>query len=169
MNNICIQYFKTSAGELILGSYDGKLCMADWKYRKMRNSIDKRIQKYFKSEFIEENSDVLEQVRIQLNEYFNFERKVFTVPLVFAGTEFQKSVWQALISVEYGKTLSYLELAKNIGNERAVRAVANAISILVPCHRIIGKNGNLVGYAGGLSAKKKLLEIENNLFSGVIS
>ncbi|HIP27800.1 MAG TPA: methylated-DNA--[protein]-cysteine S-methyltransferase, partial [Sulfurovum sp.] len=91
-------------------------------------------------------------------------------PLLMVGTDFQRSVWDGLIKIPYGTTASYLELSKNIDNEKAVRAVAsangaNAISILIPCHRIIGSNGDLVGYAGGLSAKKKLLELESNLFS----
>ena len=110
-----------------------------------------------------------EKIKIQLKEYFNFTRKVFDIPLLLIGTDFQKKVWQGLIDTPFGTTCSYLELAKRIGNEKAVRAVAtangaNAISIIVPCHRIIGSKGDLVGYAGGLPAKKKLLEIESNLF-----
>jgi methylated-DNA-[protein]-cysteine S-methyltransferase len=105
-----------------------------------------------------------------MDEYFLGERKAFDIPLLMVGTEFQHSVWQGLIQIPYGTTASYLELSRNIGNEKAVRAVAtangaNAISILIPCHRIIGSNGDLVGYAGGLATKKKLLELENNLFS----
>jgi methylated-DNA-[protein]-cysteine S-methyltransferase len=104
-----------------------------------------------------------------MKDYFAHERKDFNIPLLTVGTDFQKSVWEGLIKIPYGTTASYLELSKNIGNEKAVRAVAsangaNAISILIPCHRIIGSNGDLVGYAGGLPAKKKLLELENNLF-----
>ena len=106
----------------------------------------------------------------EMNEYFEGKRKTFDIPLLMVGTAFQKSVWNGLLAVPYGTTASYLKLSKNIGNEKAVRAVAsangaNAISILIPCHRIIGSNGNLVGYAGGLPAKKKLLELENNLFA----
>lgn len=97
------------------------------------------------------------------------ERKVFDIPLHLVGTIFQKTVWQGLIDTPFGTTLSYLELAKSIGNEKAVRAVAtangaNAISIIVPCHRIIGGDGSLVGYAGGLDTKKRLLQLESNLF-----
>ncbi len=87
------------------------------------------------------------------------------------GTAFQKHVWHELLQVPYGTTSSYLQLAEKIGNQRAVRAVAgangaNAISILIPCHRIIGSSGELVGYAGGLRAKKNLLKLENSLFDG---
>lgn len=170
MNKISIQYYKSPIGELLLGSFEAKLCLADMKYRKMRSSIDKRIQKGLNAEYIEESSDVIEKTIVQMKEYFAGERKVFDIPLLMVGTNFQRSVWDGLMQIPYGTTASYLELAKNIGNEKAVRAVAsangaNSISIMIPCHRIIGSNGDLVGYAGGLPAKKKLLELENNLFT----
>jgi len=170
MNKISIQYYKSPIGELLLGSYKGKLCLADMKYRKMRTAIDARIQKGLKAKYVEESSEVIEETIKQMQEYFAGERKVFDIPLLMVGTDFQKSVWKGLMQIPYGTTASYLQLAKNIGNEKAVRAVAsangaNAIAILIPCHRIIGSNGDLVGYAGGLPAKKKLLELENNLFS----
>ena len=169
MNKISIQYYQSPVGEILLGSYNGKLCLADWKYRKMRTTIDTRIQKGLKAEYVEQSSEVIEKIITQMKEYFAGERKDFDIPLLMVGTEFQKSVWEGLIEIPYGTTASYLELSKNIGNEKAVRAVAsangaNAISIMIPCHRIIGSNGNLVGYAGGLPAKKRLLELENNLF-----
>lgn len=169
MKHISIQYYKSPVGEILLGSYDGKLCLADWRYRKMRESIDNRIQKGLKAEYVEESTEVIEETIKQMKEYFNYERKSFTIPLLMVGTEFQKTVWQGLIDTPFGTTSSYLELAKRIGNEKAVRAVAtangaNSISVMIPCHRIIGSNGDLVGYAGGLDTKRKLLEIENNLF-----
>ena len=170
MQHISIQYYKSPIGELLLGSFEDKLCLADMKYRKMRSSIDKRIQKGLNAEYIEENSAVIEKNIVQMKEYFAGERKVFDIPLLMVGTDFQRSVWGGLMQIPYGTTASYLELAKNIGNEKSVRAVAsangaNSISIMIPCHRIIGSNGDLVGYAGGLPAKKKLLELENNLFT----
>jgi len=170
MNKINIHYYKSPVGEVILGSYEGKLCLADWRYRKMRTSIDNRVQKALKAEYVEESTELIEESIKQFNEYFNHERKAFTISLLMLGTEFQKSVWQGLIETPFGTTSSYLELAKRIGNEKAVRAVAsangaNAISIMIPCHRIIGSNGDLVGYAGGLGAKKRLLDLELNLFS----
>ncbi len=113
---------------------------------------------------------MIENTIAQLEEYFQGKRKMFDIPLLTIGTGFQKSVWEGLLQIPYSKTASYLQLAKNIGNEKAVRAVAsangaNTIGIIIPCHRIIGSNGNLVGYAGGLPAKKKLLDIERNLFT----
>ena len=168
MNKIQVKYYKSPIGELILGSYDGKLCLADWRYRKMRSTIDKRIKAGLNAEFVEGNSDVIEKTISQLDEYFKNERKEFDIPLLFVGSDFQKSVWDALIQVPYGKTDTYLGLSKKIGNVKAIRAVAgangaNAISIIVPCHRIIGSDGSLIGYAGGLNAKKKLLELESSL------
>jgi len=168
MNNINIQTYKSPVGEILLGSYEGKLCLADWKYRRMRTSIDKRLQKGLNAEYVEETSEIIEQVIMELKEYFEGKRKSFDIALLMVGTDFQKSVWQGLRKIPYGTTATYLELSKNIGNEKAVRAVAsangaNAISILIPCHRIIGSNGDLVGYAGGLPAKKKLLDLEKNL------
>jgi len=165
---ISIQYYQTPVGELMLGAYENQLCMADWRYRKMRKSIDVRLIKGLNATYTEEDTPILEETRKQLDEYFNRKRQTFDVPLLMVGTDFQKQVWRGLIDIPYGTTCSYLELSKNIGNEKAVRAVAsangaNAISIMIPCHRIIGSDGSLVGYAGGLPAKKKLLQLEQVL------
>ncbi len=170
MNKINIQYYQSPVGEMILGSYNNQLCLADWRYRKMRKAIDKRITTVLQATYIEKEDDVLSQSVIQFNEYFNQSRQSFDIPLLLVGTAFQKTVWQALCKVPYGEVLNYVSLAKVVGNKNAVRAVANAnganaISIIVPCHRIIGSNGELVGYAGGLSAKEKLLRLENDLFA----
>ena len=165
MTDICIQYHKTKIGELILGSFEGKLCLLDFNYRKMRNAVDDRIKKGLNADFIEEDSEIIEKTRTELDEYFKENRREFDVPIRMVGTDFQKSVWNALLKVAYGTTLTYLQLAKDINNEKAVRAVAgangaNAIAIIIPCHRIIGSSGELVGYAGGLPTKKRLLTLE---------
>jgi methylated-DNA-[protein]-cysteine S-methyltransferase len=136
----------------------------------MRKSVDDRIKKLLDADYIEVDDEVLKETRKQIDEYFIMQRQEFTLPLLMVGTEFQKSVWNALLKIPYGKTASYLELSKIIGNEKAVRAVANAnganaIAIIIPCHRIIGTNGKLTGYGGGLPLKKKLLDLENNLFT----
>jgi len=166
MNRISIQYVKIKLGELIIGSFEDKLCICDWKYRKMRSEIDKRIQKELNATYFEEDSNIIQITKIQLNEYLIGEREVFDIPLNLVGTSFQKEVWKELLNVPYGKTETYLGLSKKMKNEKAIRAVAsangaNAISIIVPCHRIIGSNGKLVGYAGGLNPKKQLLQIES--------
>ncbi|MDP2721998.1 MAG: methylated-DNA--[protein]-cysteine S-methyltransferase [Bacteroidales bacterium] len=163
---ITIEHYKTPLGELILGSYDEKLCLCDWRFRKMRAAIDNRLKSIINAEFTEGYSPVLEETKHQLSQYFKQERTEFDLPLLLAGSDFQKSVWEALLRIPYGKTETYLGLSKILNNEQAIRAVAaangaNAISIVVPCHRIIGSNGKLVGYAGGLPVKKKLLELEN--------
>ena len=100
--------------------------MLDYRYRVKRSSIDRRLQKVLNAEYLQEDSVVLVQTRKELDEYFSGERKEFTIPLLMLGSEFQKSVWNALLQIPYGKTASYSELSKTIGNEKAVRAVANA-------------------------------------------
>lgn len=165
MNKIHIQKIKYKVGELIIGSFDNKICLCDWSYRKMRNQIDARIQKGLNAEYVTKSSEIIEATILQLKEYFEGSRTKFDIPLKLVGKDFQISVWENLRTVPFGKTLTYKELAIRLGDEKAIRAVAtangaNAISIIVPCHRIIGTNNKLVGYAGGLSAKKKLLELE---------
>ena len=108
----------------------------------------------------------LEECVIQLNEYFEGTRKTFNLNLNANGTEFQKRVWNQLEEIPYGKTISYLELSKQLGDIKAIRAVANAngknpLWIIVPCHRVIGSDGSLTGYAGGLQRKQWLLEHES--------
>tara|TARA_B110000879_G_scaffold185835_1_gene246511 strand:+ start:93 stop:617 length:525 start_codon:yes stop_codon:yes gene_type:complete len=165
MKFINIQYCKTKIGELILGSFEGKLCLLDFRYRKMRKTVDERIKKGLNAKFAENNTEIIEKTLAELDEYFHGNRKEFDVPLKMVGTDFQKRVWEALLRVPFGTTSTYLQLAKNIKNEKAVRAVAaangaNSMSIIIPCHRIIGINGKLVGYAGGLPIKKQLLKLE---------
>lgn len=164
-NQVHIQYYKNNYAEFIIGSFENKLCLLDFRYRKMRKAVDKRIKKGLNAEYVEMDDEVLKRTRTQLDEYFNLKRKEFDIPLLTIGTDFQKSVWRALMKLPFGATSTYLQLAKEIGNEKAVRAVANAngansISIIIPCHRVIGTNGELTGYAGGLPLKKRLLKLE---------
>jgi len=165
MSRISIQFYQTPVGEIILGAYADKLCLADWRYRTKRSQIDTRLQQGLKAKYVEQDTAILAKTRTQLGEYFNGERVIFDIPLWMVGTDFQKQVWHELMQIPYGKTCSYLELSKHIGNEKAVRAVAsangaNAISIIIPCHRVMGSHGSLVGYAGGLDTKQKLLNLE---------
>ncbi len=111
-------------------------------------------------------SDLTELVYTQLCEFFSGKRTEFTIKYTLKGTEFQKKVWNALCDIPYGTTCSYKDIAKAIDNEKACRAVGlannkNPISIIVPCHRVIGSNGNLVGYGGGLEMKQFLLHLES--------
>lgn len=170
MNQINYQYYKSSYGELIVGSFEEQLCICDWRYRKMRDRIDDRIKVGLKSNYMARSDGVIEETIKQLEEYFNYKRKSFSIPILTVGTEFQKKVWNGLVKIPFGETSSYLELAESINDRNSVRAVAsangaNAISIIIPCHRVIGSDGKLVGYAGGLQAKEKLLNLENDLFN----
>lgn len=167
MNQINIQYYKTKIGELILGSYERKLCLLDYRFRRMRATVDNRIKKGLGADFVEKNDALLSKTGMQLNEYLNGDRTSFDIPVLMVGSAFQKSVWNALMTIPYGKTASYLDIAKFIHKEKAVRAVAgangaNSISLIIPCHRIIGSNGKLVGYGGGVPVKKRLLKLEQN-------
>lgn len=174
MDRIHTTYYLTPFGELILGSMDHHLCLCDWRYRKMRASIDERIQSGLQAVYEEEESDIIVETKAQLSQYFRGERQQFEVPLLLVGSEFQKQVWNELLRIPFGKTESYAGLSKKLGNIEAIRAVAsangaNAISIIIPCHRILGSDGSLTGYAGGLETKKKLLLLENAIQQGELS
>jgi len=122
----------------------------------MSFSLEKNVE-------VDKNSEIQKQ----LTEYENGKRKVFELPLHLIGTDFQKQVWNALLEIPYGETRSYQEIAIRIGKPKALRAVGgacnrNPIGIIVPCHRVIGKNGSLTGYAGGLSYKELLLKHEKD-------
>jgi methylated-DNA-[protein]-cysteine S-methyltransferase len=165
MKTIQIQYYHSPAGELILGSFEDELCLCDWMIEKRRDRIDLRIQKMLDVRYIIGSSAVIEKAVAELDDYFARRSTTFDIPLLFVGTDFQKRVWNKLLEIPYGHTVSYGEMARQLGCPKAVRAVANAnganaLSIFAPCHRVIGSNSRLVGYAGGLEAKRILLELE---------
>jgi len=115
---------------------------------------------------VDGTNPIAEQAARELSEFFDGTRTDFTVPLDLRGTEFQKTVWESLTRIPFGQTVSYAEQAASLGRPTAVRAVASAngknpVSIVVPCHRVIGSNGTLTGYAGGLDAKRLLLDLES--------
>lgn len=123
---------------------------------------------YQPKEEIYQETPVIKEAFAQLSEYFSGKRKVFNLPLLLKGTDFQKQVWQALLKIPFGETRSYKQIAEAIGNPKAVRAVGmannkNPLLIVVPCHRVIGANGKLVGYAVGLDKKEYLLRLEGSL------
>ncbi|MGO1296674.1 MAG: methylated-DNA--[protein]-cysteine S-methyltransferase [Vibrio sp.] len=168
MSVIHIQFYKHPYAEFILGSYQNQVCLCDFRYRKLRDTVDNRIKQGLNAEFIEQNDEVLDTTKQQLSEYFQGERTAFDLPLLTVGTPFQKSVWQALQTVPYGHTTSYGDLAKQLGQPTAFRAVANANganahAIIIPCHRVIASNGGLGGYGGGVPLKQKLLALETRL------
>lgn len=166
--------YKSPVGELILGSFAGKLCLCDWRYRAKREEVDRRIlaglgaagTPEFFSPAEGKRDPVLDRSIQELEEYFRGERIGFSVPLLPVGSDFQKQVWDTLLTIPFGATVSYGELARRMGQPEAVRGVAaangaNALSIFIPCHRVVGADGSLTGYAGGLWAKRKLLDLEN--------
>ena len=122
----------------------------------------------FEFELISKKNQVLRDTEKQLKEYFLGSRKEFDIPLEFSGTAFQKQAWKTLQQIPFGKTISYAQQALKMKNPKAVRAVGGAngknnICIIVPCHRVIGKNGSLTGFGGGINIKKQLLQLENSL------
>lgn len=168
MSVIHIEFYKHPYAEFVLGSYQNQLCLCDFRYRKLRDTVDNRIKQGLNAEFIEQTDEILDTTKQQLCEYFQGERTDFDLPLLTVGTPFQKSVWQALQSVPYGHTTSYGDLAKQLGQPTAFRAVANANganahAIIIPCHRVIASNGGLGGYGGGVPLKQKLLALETRL------
>ena len=157
--------YASPCGELLLGEYNGRLCLCDW-IRQGRGEVNsQRMGKRLGISCQIGTTKFLKQVEKELDEYFSGQRTEFDVPIYLVGTEFQMEVWEKLVDIPYGRTISYSELAKMIGQPRSVRAVANAvganpISIIVPCHRVVGTDGSLTGYAGGLPAKQTLLALE---------
>ena len=168
MPHINIQYFNSSCGLFVLASFGDKLCLCDWSNNPCAERNKRRIERYLNASFKIETTSVLEEAKRQLYGYFAGNRKAFTIPLHLVGTDFQQQAWNELLNIPYGATTSYKEIAQNIGKPKAARAVAgaigaNGISILIPCHRVIGSDKSLTGYAGGLKAKKMLLQIETQI------
>lgn len=164
-NSISLQHYDSPCGRLVLASFADRLCLCDWSDNPFAERNRRRIERYLKATSKTETTSVLEETKRQLDEYFAGKRKAFDIQLRLVGTDFQNEVWNALRSIPYGSTKSYKDIAQFIGKPKAVRAVAgaigaNAISILIPCHRVIGSNHSLTGYAGGLEAKRGLLGME---------
>ena len=164
-NLISLQHYDSPCGRLVLVSFADRLCLCDWSDNPFAERNRRRIEKYLKATSKTETTSVLEETKRQLDEYFAGKRKAFDIQLCLVGTDFQHKVWNALRSIPYGSTKSYKDIAQCIGKPKAVRAVAgaigaNAISILIPCHRVIGSDHSLTGYAGGLEAKRGLLGME---------
>lgn len=153
-------YMDSPVGALKLVAHDHALVAVMWD-----NEDHKRVRI---AELIEDRQHpMLLRVKKQLEEYFAGQRQQFDLPLDFQGTDFQQQVWQALLTIPYGEKRSYKDIAVQIGNEKAVRAVGaangkNPISIIAPCHRVIGSSGALVGFAGGLDKKQILLSLEQS-------
>ncbi len=167
MNTIRLAKYESPAGTLLLGSYAEALCMCDWCIGMRSENTLRRLSTQLCAKPVSyAASKILEQAATELDEYFRGVRVRFETPLMFSGTPFRQKVMEQLHSIPYGETISYSELSCRLGRPRAVRATASAVaanplSLFVPCHRVIASSGALAGYAGGLDAKKCLLQMEH--------
>ena len=164
-NIITINRIPTPLDPMMIGVTHEGLCLLEFTDRRMLETQVETLKKRFKANTVTGKHPMIEIVTRQLDEYFEGKRKKFSVPLTVPGTEFQEKVWHELITIPYGITRSYKQQANAIGNVKAVRAVArangeNRISIIIPCHRIIGSDGSIVGYGGGIHRKQWLLKHE---------
>lgn len=165
---ITITRMETPLGPMLAGATQEGICLLEFTDRRMLETQLERLKKLLKAELLPgENPHFAELVR-QLRAYFAGRIKTFNLPLVLPGTDFQRQVWQALRAIPYGETRSYRQQAEAIGKPAAVRAVArangdNRIAIIIPCHRVIGADGKLTGYGGGLWRKQRLLELERDV------
>lgn len=162
---IALKHIDTPVGKMRMGATDKGICLFDFQYRRSIDSIMRRIEQYVGQSFQDGHHPHFDALESQIGEYFTGERTEFDLPLHLAGTPFQVSVWEGLLKIPYGETRSYKQQSIFLGNEKAIRAVAgangeNGIAIIVPCHRVIGENGSLTGYGGGLQRKKWLLDHE---------
>lgn len=158
--------YDSPVGPLLLGEFDGRLCLCDWTEAPRHARLLTRLEDSLGATPVSGVSSCLETARSQLDEYFAGQRQSFSIPLSLNGTDFQKQVWSALSAIPCGATESYLGIARQMQKPSAVRAVAGAIgsnplSIIIPCHRVIAADGSLTGYRGGLEAKRFLLNLEN--------
>lgn len=158
----------TPLGPMLAAASDQGVCLLEFMDRRMLETQLVRLEKYFGTDLRPGTSPIFDSLDRQLGEYFRGKRKSFTVPLDVPGTPFQRRAWEALNAIPYGETRSYQQQATALGQPTAVRAVArangdNRIAIVIPCHRVIGKDGSLTGYGGKLWRKQRLLELEGAL------
>lgn len=151
---------------MVLGTFGGKICLCDWVESRRRQQVDRRVQRALGAVYEVGDDPLLQQAAAQLDSYFSGRLRAFSLPLCWCGTSFQQAVWQALLEIPFGCTVTYGELARRLGCPSAVRAVAGAVGanaqpVLVPCHRVVGADGALTGFSGGLKAKAWLLVHED--------
>ncbi|MBW6497159.1 MAG: methylated-DNA--[protein]-cysteine S-methyltransferase [Bacteroidales bacterium] len=157
---------ETPIGNMLACSVTGGICMLEFCDNRDLASEQIKLSEVFNAPIVEQSNEIIDLLETQLREYFEGKRKSFSVPIYPVGTDFQKKVWNQLLGVEYGKTITYKEQALALGDLKAIRAVASAngankIPIVIPCHRVVGSQGNLTGYSGGLWRKKFLLDFES--------
>jgi len=162
---VTLSQFATPLGPMYAGASEQGLCFLEFIDRKMIGGQIEQLQKIMKAKFVTGKNELLDKVETQMNEYFNGARQQFDIPLDVRGTDFQKEAWDALLKIPYGETRSYAQQAEHLGKPKAVRAIASAnaknhIAIVIPCHRVIAKDGGLAGFGGGIWRKKFLLNLE---------
>lgn len=150
---------------MIVGATDNGICLFDFLNRRQLQGVKTRIELFLGAVFQPGNHALFDKLETELAEYFAGVRTEFSIPLLLCGSAFQIEVWKHLQTIPYGTVSTYLKQAQQLGNEKAIRAIAtvngmNGVAILIPCHRVVGANGALTGYSGGLAAKKWLLEHE---------
>ena len=159
-------WIETPLGPMIAGANDAGLCVLEFTDRRMLEHQLATLRKRFRAAFVPGDHAHLTRLRDELREYFAGTLRTFTVPLAAPGTPFEERVWRALLDIPYGETRSYADIAREVGSPAAVRAVGrangmNRIAIVIPCHRVVNKNGELGGYGGGLWRKRRLLHLES--------
>jgi len=153
---MAISYYDSPIGKLRIEEEDGKIISLDNVFDLSTNEKDD----------VDEDTDLIKDLKMQLDEYFLGKRKEFNIPIFLNGTVYQEKVWEELMKIPYGRVATYGKIAERIGNKKGARSVGmacgkNKIMILIPCHRVIGASKKLVGFAGGLAAKEKLLLLED--------
>lgn len=161
----------TPLGPMIAGASDEGVCLLEFAERRMLETQLRRLSERVGATFVPGSNEMLDRLDGELKEYFDGSRRTFEVPLVVSGTEFQQLAWNALLEIPYGETRSYEEQARAMGRPTAVRAVGrangdNRIAIAIPCHRVVGADGTLTGYGGGLWRKQALLDLERGVLTG---
>ncbi len=162
---ILAAWIESPLGPLVAGATEEGICLLEFSDRRMLETQFRTVQKRFRCAIVPGRNEHLDRLREELRAYFAGSLRRFSVPLVFPGTPFQRSVWEELLCIPYGETRSYEDLARAVGRPGASRAVGtangcNRIAIVIPCHRVVNKNGKLGGYGGGLWRKQRLLELE---------
>lgn len=157
--------YEAPCGKLLIGVHGNGICLCDWMTGSRTDSTLRRIKRFLVPSEVPDDETLPEKTIRQLDAYFSGTLRRFEIPVLETGTLFQRRVWVALGQIPYGKTVSYKEVASAIGMPHGVRAVAaaigaNPLSLIIPCHRVLGADGSLTGYAGGLKAKRYLLALE---------
>jgi AraC family transcriptional regulator of adaptative response/methylated-DNA-[protein]-cysteine methyltransferase len=165
---VTLGWIESPLGPLVAGAADRGVCLLEFSDRRMLRTQIATLRRRLRAEVVPGEHPLLAQLAAELAEYFAGRRRGFTFPLHYPGSEFQRSVWDALLRIPYGETTSYEALAASVGRAGAQRAVGkangdNRVAIVIPCHRVVRKDGTLCGYGGGLWRKQRLLELERGI------